>query len=152
MEAGDFLIVPLLFARCVGHEEVDGGANGAAVSGFEIPKIDAHFITESRQPAQGIKTHIAVAPGFGARQFQRLAPVGLDLHGDAAGLHALQRVHGLRAVAEEERHRGDLHVVPVAVIVFGRVFIHAILAGAHPVQILREPIVETFVVGRGPCG
>ena len=92
MEAGDFLIVPFLFAGCVGYEEVDGGANGAAVGSFEIPKIDAHFIAERGQPAQGIKAHIAVAPGFGTRQFQRLTPVGLDLHRDAASLHALQRV------------------------------------------------------------
>ena len=123
MEAANLLIVPFLFAGRIGHQEVDGSANGTAIGGFEVPKIDADFIAECRQLAQPVKTPIAVAPGVGAREFQRLLRQARSARRCAVSSRAPASLWRA-AVAEEERNRCHLQVVPVAVIVLRRVFSH----------------------------
>ena len=58
---------PTSFGRPRRIEEVDSGANGTAVGGLEVPKVNTRLIAERGQFAQGLKTHVAVAPAPSVR-------------------------------------------------------------------------------------
>src|SRR6266481_3993306 len=78
----EFWVGPFLIAGRERAKIFERAANAATVFGLIVPQVHVNVLCQTRQPHQAIEVHVAVAPGFGARQFQRLTPVRFYLEGN----------------------------------------------------------------------
>ena len=147
LHPADLLVRPAVRRRNVGYDELDGPAERSAVAGLVVPEIDARVFRERGEVAQRLEVEGRVAERFRSHQFVRLAPIGLDLHGDSPRAGIFEHADGEIAAAGHQGQLHDLRVEEGAVVVVGGPLAAAGLALEEPVEVVAGPGGDGLVVG-----
>src|SRR4051794_21270417 len=116
-----------------------------------MPKIKTNLIAQVCQSDQSSQVHYAVTQRTRAGHLQRLTSIRFNLRGNALCLCLKKNVFRKFALANKESEVCHLQVVMGSVIIRGFRFLASVLAILKPLEVIRKPCGNLFLIVAAPA-